>query len=56
MKRNYFLREKRRGSPRKVDAGPNKDAMTKYFKSAKGKKGARGCAKPKKILSPQFLG
>ena len=44
-----YLRPGRRGRPRKADAGPNNDATTKSFKSAKGKKGARGHAKPKKM-------
>ena len=44
----------KRGRPRKVDAGPNNGTTKKCFKSTKRKKGAKGCAKPKMMLSDQF--
>ena len=44
-------KRKKRGRPRKVDACPSNDAITKYFKSAQGKKAH---VKPKKMLSVQF--
>ena len=55
MSEEHLLpKRKKRGRPRKVDACPSNDTITKYFKSAQGKKFAKAHVKPKKMLSAQF--